>query len=58
MKVDYEKPLSLIQNRDQINAIKLINRLEHEEREDEIQAPISPNLFHQILISKAPKVRK
>ena len=37
--------------------IKTLNREEHEEREREIQAPISLNILHQILISKAPEVR-
>ena len=55
-KVDYEKPLPLIPISDQIVAIKPLNRLEHEEREEQIQASISPNLFNQILISKALKV--
>ena len=53
----YEKPLPLIPISDQIAAIKSLNREEHEEREGEIQAPISPNILHQILISKAPEVR-
>ena len=45
-------------NSDQIDAIKPLNRLEHEERDVEIQAPISPNLLNQISNSKAPEVRK
>ena len=38
--------------------IKPINHEEHEEREREIQAPISPKILHQVLTSKAPEVRK
>ena len=58
MKVDYEKPLPLISISDQIVAIKLLNREEHDEREEEILSPISHNLFNQISISKAQEVRK
>ena len=58
MKIDDEKPVPLIPNRYQIDAIKPLNRLEHEEREEEIQASIYPNLINQISISKAPAVRK
>ena len=58
MKVDYEKPLPLIPNSDQIDAIKPLNRLKDKECEEEIQASISPNLLNQISISKAPEVRK
>ena len=57
-KVDYEKSLPLIPNSDQIDAIKLLNRLEHEERDVEIQALISPNLLNQISNSNAPEVWK
>ena len=57
-KVDYEKSLPLIPNSDQIVAIKLLNPIEHEEREEEIQASISPNLLNQMSISRAPEVRK
>ena len=57
-KVDYEKPLPLIPNRDQIDVIKPLNRLEHEERDVEIQASISPNLLNQISNSNSPEVRK
>ena len=58
MKIDYEKLLLLIPNNDQIDAIKLLNFLEHEERNVEIQASISPNLLNQISNSNAPEVRK
>ena len=46
--VDYEKPLPLIPNSDQIDAIKPINRRKCEERDVEIQASISPSLLNQI----------
>ena len=57
MKIDYEKPLTLIPNSDQNDAIKPLNHLEHEERDREIQAPTFPNLLNQFLISKALVVR-
>ena len=41
-----------MKNRFQIDAIKLINRREHEERDEEIQALISSNLLNQISIFK------
>ena len=46
--VDYEKPLPLIPNSDQIDAIKPLNRQKREECDVEIQASISLNLLNQI----------
>ena len=43
---------------DQITVIKPINREEHQEPLDEIQAAISHNLLHLILILRALWVRK
>ena len=53
-----KKTLPLIPNSDQIDTIKPLNRLEHEECDVEIQASISPNLLNQISNSNAPEVRK
>ena len=44
----YEKPLPLIPNSDQIDAIKPLNRRKGEERDVEIQASISLNILNQI----------
>ena len=44
----YEKPLPLIPNSDQIDAIKHLNRQKREERDVEIQASISLNILNQI----------
>ena len=52
-KRNHEKPLPLIPFCDQITAIKPINREEHQERLDELQAVISHSIFHQILSSNA-----
>ena len=49
--VDYEKPLPLLANNDQINTIKLLNRRKREERDGEIQESISPSLLNQISCS-------
>ena len=46
--VDYEKPLPLIPNSDQIDAIKPLNRQKREERDVEIQESNSLNLLNQI----------
>ena len=56
--IDYEKPLPLILNSDQINMIKPLNRRKREERNVEIQAPISPSLLNQISSSCPPWMRK
>ena len=56
--IDYEKPLSLTPNSDQINTIKPLNRRKREERDVEIQASISPSLLNQISTSSAPWMRK
>ena len=47
--IDYEKPLPLIPNSNQINTIKPLNHRKREERDVEIQASISPSLFKQNL---------
>ena len=52
--VDYEKPLPLIPNSGQIDAIKSLNRQKWEERDVEIQASISLNLLNQISSSCPP----
>ena len=52
--VDYEKPLPLIPNSDQIDVINPLNRRKHEERDVEIQAPISPSLLNHISSSCPP----
>ena len=46
--VDYEKPLPLIPNSDQIDAIKPLNCRKREERDVQIQASISLNLLNEI----------
>ena len=51
--IDYEKPLPLTPNNDQINTIKPFNRQKREERDVEIQASISPSLLNQISTSSA-----
>ena len=53
-KVDYEKPLPLIPNSDQIDTIKPLNHQKWEERDVEIQASISLNLLNQISSSCPP----
>ena len=58
MKVIWAKPPPLIPISTSNDAIKPINRRKIEEREEEIQATISPKLRRQISISKAPWVRK
>ena len=45
---DYEKPLPLIPNSDQIDVIKPLNCRKREEHDVEIQASISLNLCNQI----------
>ena len=56
--IDYEKPLPLIPNSDQINVIKPLNRRKREELDVEIQASISPSLLNQISSSCPPWMRK
>ena len=56
--IDYEKPIPLTPNSDQINTIKPLNRKKCEERDVEIQASISPSLLNQISSSCPPWMRK
>ena len=50
--VDHEKPLPLIPNSDQIDAIKPLNRRKCEERDVEIQASISDVSFSCVIKSQ------
>ena len=51
------KPLPLNPFSDRNAAIKPINREEHQERHAELQASISPSIFHQISTSTPPWTR-
>ena len=55
--IDYEKPLPLILNSDQISTIKPLNLQKREERDVDIQASISPSLLNQISSSCPPWMR-
>ena len=55
--VYYEKPLPLIPNSDQIDAIKPLNCRKQEKRDVEIQSSISLNLLNQISSSRPPWMR-